>query len=141
MLKKLAALPVLAFIVLVEPLQAIAQQTAPQQPPTPPQGYYGPGPWHMWNGGYGWRGFWMFPLMMLFLVIVCVAFFAVARRSCAHGMHAWGGPANVMGRPRGDWGDPTHSALQILNERFARGEIQKEEYTEKKAALMSGWRA
>jgi uncharacterized membrane protein len=47
----------------------------------------------------------------------------------------------MMGRSRGDWGDPTHSALQILNERFARGEIQKEEYTEKKAALMSGGRA
>jgi putative membrane protein len=134
MLKKLAALPVLAFIVLLEPLQAIAQQAAPQPPP-PPQGYYGPGPWHMWNGGYGGHGFWMFPLMMLFLVLVCAAFFAIARRSCGHGMHSWGGPAN---RP---WGDPSHSALQILNERFARGEIQKEEYTEKKAALMSGGRA
>jgi putative membrane protein len=136
MLKKLAALPALAFIVLVEPLQAIAQQTAPQPPP--PQGYYGPMPWHMWNGGYGERGFWMFPLMMLFLVLVCVAFFAIARRSCGHGMHSWGGPAN---RPWADtWGNPSHSALQILNERFARGEIQKEEYTEKKAALMSGGR-
>jgi putative membrane protein len=89
----------------------------------------------MWNGGYGGHGFWMFPLMMLFLVLVCAAFFAIARRSCGHGMHSWGGPAN---RP---WGDPSHSALQILNERFARGEIQKEEYTEKKAALMSGGRA
>jgi uncharacterized membrane protein len=36
------------------------------------------------------------------------------------------------------WGDPSHSALQILNERFARSEIQKEEYTEKKGALLSG---
>jgi uncharacterized membrane protein len=35
-------------------------------------------------------------------------------------------------------GDPTHSALQILKERFARGEIQKGEYAEKKAALQSG---
>jgi len=33
----------------------------------------------------------------------------------------------MMGRswgPDPSWGDPTHSALQILNERFARGEIQ-----------------
>jgi putative membrane protein len=124
MLKKLAALPVLAFIVLIEPLQAIAQQTAPQSPP-PPQGYYGPGPWHMWNGGYGGHGLWMLPLMLLLLVLVGAAFFAIARN-----------------RPRGDlWGDPSHSALQILNERFARGEIQKEEYTEKRTALMSGGRA
>jgi len=35
-------------------------------------------------------------------------------------------------------GDQSHSALQILNERFARGEIQKDEYTEKKTAILSG---
>jgi len=107
MLKKLSSLPVLAFIVLLEPLQAIAQQTTPQ----PPQGYYGPGPWHMWNGGYGGHGFLMFPLMILFLALVCGAFFFVARRSCGHGLHHWGGPAHSMNRP---WGDPSHSALQIF---------------------------
>jgi uncharacterized membrane protein len=36
------------------------------------------------------------------------------------------------------WGDPSHSALQILNERYALGEIQKDEYSEKKAAILSG---
>jgi uncharacterized membrane protein len=35
-------------------------------------------------------------------------------------------------------GPATHSALQILNERFARGEIQKDEYEDKKAAILSG---
>jgi len=30
-----------------------------------------------------------------------------------------------------------HSALGILNERFAKGEISKEEYEERKKALMS----
>jgi Short C-terminal domain len=43
-------------------------------------------------------------------------------------------PAHMMHRP---WGNPSHSALQILNERFARGEFQKDEYAEKKAALLS----
>jgi uncharacterized membrane protein len=47
----------------------------------------------------------------------------------------------MMDRPSGpgrSWGDPTYSALQILNERFAKGEIQKQEYEEKKTAIRSG---
>ena len=39
---------------------------------------------------------------------------------------------------RGCGVDPSHSALHILNERYARGEIQKDEYAEKKAAILSG---
>jgi putative membrane protein len=118
MFKKLATLPALAFIVLIEPLQAFAQQTAPQ----PPQGYYGPDPWHMWQGGYGGHFWWMFPMMMLFFILVCGVVFLVGCR--------FSGPMN---RP----GDPTHSALQILNERLARGEIQKDEYAERKAVILS----
>jgi uncharacterized membrane protein len=34
-------------------------------------------------------------------------------------------------------GPPTHSAMQILNERFARGEIQKQEYEERKSTILS----
>src|ERR1035437_5803922 len=59
------------------------------------------------------------------------ATFFLARCFCGHGCHHWG-PRSRM------WGDPSHSALQILNERFARGEIQKDEYAEKKAAILSG---
>jgi uncharacterized membrane protein len=35
-------------------------------------------------------------------------------------------------------GDGHRASLQILAERFARGEIQKEEYQEKKAAILEG---
>ena len=130
MLKKLSTLPVLIFIVLIAPLQSFAQQ--PPQPATPPQGYYWPGPWHhMWGDGYGWHFWWMFPLMMLCMIVFFVVILFIARGFCSHGRHHWGPPSRM-------WGDPSHSALQILNERFARGEIQKDEYTEKKAAILSG---
>jgi len=90
--------------------QAVAQQT-PQ--PSPSQWY---GPW--WADGYGWPFWWMCPVMMLVMLAV-VAGIILARRRTADGHRA---------------------SLQILAERFARGEIQKEEYQEKKAAILAGSR-
>ena len=92
---------------LFQPLAALAQQ-APQE--------YWPGPWHMWGGGWGF--WWMFPVMMLFFVAACFAIFAFGHRFGGGGSHR-------------------SSALQILDERFARGEIQKAEYEEKKTTLLS----
>ena len=86
----------------------------------------------MWGDGYGWHFWWMFPMMMLFMIVIFAVIFLFARGLCGHGSHHWGPPSRMWG------GDPSHSALQILNERFARGEIQKDEYTEKKAAILSG---
>jgi len=134
MLKKLAALPTLAFIVAIEPLHAFAQQAAPQ----PSQEYYGPGPWHMWHDGYGWHFWWMFPLCILFFLLVVGVILLLAQRLWGHGLHYWGPPPHMMNR---QWGDPSYSALQILNERFARGEIQKEEYTAKKADILTSGRS
>ncbi len=78
--------------------------------------YWGwPGPWHM---GGGWGFGWMFPLlMMIFFVAVCA--FVMSRM--------------FDGRSRG--GDTTSSALRLLNERFAKGEISKEEFEEKRSIL------
>jgi uncharacterized membrane protein len=88
----------------------------------------------MWGDGYGWPFWWMFPMMLFMLLVFGVIFF-FACRSFFHGTHHWGPPSRMTDRP---WSDPSHSALQILNERFARGEIQKDEYGEKKAAILSG---
>ena len=129
MASRLAALPILAAAFVLEPLLAIAQQAQQTQPP--PQAYFPPG--HMMWYGYGWPFWWMFPMMMLFVLVVCGAMFFMSWRSGSHGPHHWRPP--MMG---GMWGEPTHSALQILNERFARGEIQKDEYLEKKTVLLSG---
>ena len=133
----MTGLLILLALPLAEPLQVMAQHTQPPTAPTPLQWYGGPGPGHMWGNGYGWHFWWMPPMMMLFTVLVCVGVFYVlfARRPWGGGLHH-GEPAWHMGD--GMLSPPTHSALQILNERFARGEIQKDEYEDKKAAIVSG---
>ena len=134
MLQKLLTSLMLCFVVIMHPLQASAQQAQPSPVPQPPQGYYWPAPWHMWGDGYGWHFWWMFPLMMLFMVVMFAVIFFLARGFGGHGYHHWGPPSHMMNQ---SWSDPSYSALRILNERFARGEIQKDEYTEKKAAILS----
>jgi uncharacterized membrane protein len=42
-----------------------------------------------------------------------------------------------MDRPGHVGGERADSALKILNERFAKSEIQKQEYEEKKATILS----
>ncbi|HZS64874.1 MAG TPA: SHOCT domain-containing protein [Xanthobacteraceae bacterium] len=129
MVRKIRDLSLFTFIVLLEPVQALAQQTQPS-PPGP--GYYGPGPWHMWSGGYGWSMGWLGPLtMLLFFVLIIGAGILLMRGACGFAGHPHG--PGVIDR----WRDPSYSALQILNERFAKGEIQKDEYADKKAAILS----
>jgi putative membrane protein len=75
-----------------------------------------PGPWHMMGWGFGW----IFPLLMMAFVIALCVFF-MTRMFAGHGHSR---------------GDHAASALQLLNERFARGEISKEEFEEKRAILV-----
>jgi uncharacterized membrane protein len=114
---RLSTFLTLSLFAFFHPLLAFAQQQQPE--------YYGPGPWHMWGGGWGFG--WMFPMFILFVFLVCVAIFAFSR--------GWGGGHHHL-----SLNDPTTSALQILNERFAKSEIQKQEYEEKKALILSGRR-
>ncbi len=74
------------------------------------------GPWHMWGG---WGFWWVFPVLMMVFIVSC-AFF-MARMLWGHG-HSHG--------------ERTGSALQILSERFARGEISKEEFEDKRSVLV-----
>ena len=122
-----------AFVALFHPLLAFAQQAQPPTGSQPPWGW--PGPWHMWSGG--WEFWWILPLFMLFMMLICIAMFFFGHT--VGGRRHWG-PWEMVDRPFGPGrssGDPTYSALQILNERLAKGEIQKQEYDEKQAAILS----
>lgn len=79
-----------------------------------------------WSGGWpmmmgtSWGFWWLFPLTMFALMVLLGAFFML------HG--PWS--------HRGWHGSVSRSALMLLSERFARGEISKEEFEEKKAILV-----
>ena len=75
----------------------------------------------MWNGGMGW---FMGPIMMLLFLAAAVAIVVLIVRSL--GGH---GPSQDAQSTR------ESSALRILEERFARGEIDEEEFRNRKNAL------
>lgn len=73
-----------------------------------------------WYGSTGWV--WMTILMVVFLAVVIGAVVWVARQ---------------LSRPS-TTSDQGSSAIKILEERFARGEIDKGELDQRKAALRDG---
>lgn len=75
----------------------------------------GYGPWHMWGGvpGFGW----IFPLLMIVFMIAFFVFL-LSRTGSRH-----------------SHGDRSSSALDILGERFAKGEISEKEFEEKRKVL------
>lgn len=81
--------------------------------------HYGP---HMW--GDGWHGWFFGPVMMiLFLAVVVVTIVLLVR---------WLGGA---GHGVAHHHPPQTSPLDILKERFARGEIDKEDFEERRRVL------
>ena len=106
--------PVLGLATLlcvVAPTVVSAQQT--QGP------FYGP---HMWGGG--WHGWFFGPIMMIvFIAVVAVVVVFLVR---------WLGAPGHGGTPHGL---PGKAPLDILKERFAKGEIDKEEFEERRRVL------
>ena len=135
-MKRLAALLAPIAIALTAS-SALAQQT-PQTPPGPgPMWGYG----HMWGGGWGWHaGAVLGPFILLLALVGVVALILWLVRWQLHGgHHQWYGHG---GCPRCGQGYCPHcgkggarSALDILEERFARGEIDKAEFEERRKLL------
>jgi len=85
---------------------------------------YGYGPHMMWWGG-GWYGMILGPLFMI-LVLAAVIAVAVLLVRWLGGPWQGAGPHQVP---------PGRTPLDILKERFARGEIDKAEFEERRRVL------
>jgi len=89
-----------------------------------------------WCYGMHWPSFgWIFPFM--FFVMMIVIFFLIMRRrnmgcSWRDWMRYGSGYRDNMSQ---SFGQQTESAMETLNKRYAKGEIDKQEYEEKKAAI------
>ena len=82
---------------------------------------YAYGPHMMWWGG-GWYGMIFGPLFMILVLAVVIAAVVLLVR--------WaGGPWQATAPP------PHRTPLDILKERFARGEIDKDEFEERRRVL------
>jgi uncharacterized membrane protein len=117
------------YLVLLYLASGSYVSAAEQVPPETFTGFW----WH----GMHWPAFWWISPLIFFAVMVI--FFIMMRK--------WG--MGCMWRDRMMCGpgfreavnhsmeEPFDSAIEILNKRYAKGEIDKQEYEEKKAAISS----
>jgi putative membrane protein len=88
--------------------------------------------------GMGWFGM-IFMLVFWVLVIVAIVYLirwlAVSSRTGGREGRHWG--AQTGGREGRHWGAHEDSSIEILKKRYARGEIDKEEFEEKRKVLES----
>jgi putative membrane protein len=94
----------------------------------------------MWDNGYGSGGMWLFGIMVclgLILVIGAIIWaITSSNRNSGTGQSGSGGtPPYGAGQQQGP--GPS-KARQILDERYARGEIDAQEYRDRRDALHEG---
>lgn len=88
----------------------------------------------MWEEGFG-GGFWIFGWIMM---VVVVALVVVGIVLLVRGLSGRPGSGSSMAGGQGSAGQPegSVSAIQILEERYARGEIDQEEFLQRKKDLL-----
>jgi putative membrane protein len=133
--KPLAAFSVL-LVFAIAALPALAQQE--QVPPN--VAHYGYGHGHMMWGGPGWHPFMVVgPIFVVLAIIGMMVIFVWLVRwatrgypfyGYGHGFHHGHGGCPCCGGP-----GHGRDALNILDERFAKGEIDKAEFEEKRKLL------
>ena len=98
--------------VFATPMPSLAQGAGPY--------FYGP---HMWDGG-GWHPWFFGPIMMILFLAVAVVVIVLLVR--------WLG---VAGHTTTPFHASVRTPLDILKERFARGEIDKDEFEDRRRVL------
>jgi putative membrane protein len=91
------------------------------------RGWDGGGPWSGMHDGWGWAGWLLMVLFLLLLVALIVGVVIALARSSNGGRTGAGG----NGSPTGG----SASALALLDERYAQGEIDEIEYLHRRAVL------
>ena len=111
------AVPAIAGVVLM-PALALAQQTS--QPTAYPCGPY------MMNWGGGWYGMALGPLFMILVLALVIAVAVLLVRWLSGPWHSNQSSSHLP---------PSRTPLDILKERYARGEIDKEQFEEGRRVL------
>lgn len=82
-----------------------------------------------WGGGWGWM---MWLIMLLFWLLILLALVGGVYWLFSR-LFSDNSPGDSASKPRTE--NPSNEALKTLNERYARGEIDDEEYTRRKRNL------
>ncbi len=115
-MSRLRAIGAAAGILLLSPAIAAAQEV-------PSHGHYGG---HMWGEGM-WGGMILGPLLMILFITLLVAVIVIVVRWLTGSSLGGNLPASQA----------KSNALEILKERFARGEIDRDEFDDRRPALES----